>query len=339
MAWKIRVEDFPINGKIYEQIKFLLGFGILAPSGHNGQPWEFKIVNNILNIFVNKKRALVKSDPSGKQLCIGIGCLIENFCIAANFYGFETVIQYGNYIISDDPIAKITLNKIKNISHDRDNLIHFITKRSTHRNNYTSQPIPEYFINNLHELSSDNIKIFIIQEKKLKEQIADLIIQAQITAMDKPYFRQELSELMKSNITKSKIGMPGFAFGLPLPISLFSWWMIKKINMSKLNKKIDEQTFKRFTSAFIIISSKDDTKISWINTGRLCEKIWLLAERHGLKCSPNAAPIQELGYKEQLQKLINSNLNPLVLMRVGYSKKISRSTPRLSVEDLIIKTP
>jgi nitroreductase len=35
--------DFPIAGTPAEQLRFLLHYAVLAPSGHNSQPWLFKI--------------------------------------------------------------------------------------------------------------------------------------------------------------------------------------------------------------------------------------------------------------------------------------------------------
>jgi len=41
--WGIDVNAFPEKGKLDDQLKFLLGFAILAPSGHNSQPWRFRV--------------------------------------------------------------------------------------------------------------------------------------------------------------------------------------------------------------------------------------------------------------------------------------------------------
>jgi len=41
-AWGIDVNSFPQDGGIEDQLRFLIGFAILAPSGHNSQPWGVK---------------------------------------------------------------------------------------------------------------------------------------------------------------------------------------------------------------------------------------------------------------------------------------------------------
>jgi len=41
--WEVRETDFRIAGTTAEQLRFLLQYAVLAPSGHNTQPWLFKI--------------------------------------------------------------------------------------------------------------------------------------------------------------------------------------------------------------------------------------------------------------------------------------------------------
>ena len=331
--WKIKIEEFPKNSTINEQIKFMLGFGVLAPSGHNSQPWKFQIEDNSLNIFVVPERALPASDPSGQQLCIGVGCLVENFCIAANYYGFVATVKFLGDILGKSPIVSITVEKSINTHNDDEVLINFITQRVSNRNKYQEKALPDNFIKKLQKLSTEQVKIFVTSEPNVNKKIIALVIEAQIRIMENTKFRQELSELMKPNFTSDKIGMPGFAFGLPLPISMLSSTMVKHINMSKLNKKTDKVILKN-TPSFIVIATLKDNNLSRFEAGRIFEKVWLMAVSEGLSCSPNAAPIADKNYSKQLQLLINQDFIPQIFSRIGFANKTARHTPRLNVNDL-----
>ena len=61
--WNININDFPSDGTEREKLIFLLNFAILAPSGHNSQPWNFSVSGNSISIFVDEKRSLSESDP------------------------------------------------------------------------------------------------------------------------------------------------------------------------------------------------------------------------------------------------------------------------------------
>lgn len=58
-----------------EKLHFLLRYAILAPSGHNSQPWLFKIVgnNNIIEVYADRSRALPLVDPDERELIISCG--------------------------------------------------------------------------------------------------------------------------------------------------------------------------------------------------------------------------------------------------------------------------
>lgn len=333
--WNIKIQDFPKNKGMEEQIKFLVGFAILAPSGHNSQPWKFKINKNSLEIFTEFSRSLPKSDPLGKQLCISLGCLLENFCIAADFYDFETIVNFTGNITGNFPMIKILLKKNITSKDKTNHLINFITKRVTNRSPYQTNSLPENFINKINSLSSDKYKIFITQDPILKNKLINNVISAQIKTMRRNEFRQELSELMKPNYTKSKIGMPGFVFDIPLPLSILSSLMVKYINMSILNKKVDINILKK-TPAFITITSLENSKSAWLESGRLFERIWLLAVSEGLSCAPNAAPIAEQENTKVHQNILNTNLFLQVFTRVGVADKITSHTPRLKPQEVII---
>jgi hypothetical protein len=42
-AWEVQESDFPSSGTLSDQLKFLLRYGVLAPSGPNTQPWKLSI--------------------------------------------------------------------------------------------------------------------------------------------------------------------------------------------------------------------------------------------------------------------------------------------------------
>jgi hypothetical protein len=42
-AWNVQEADFPSAGTLFDQLKFLLRYGVLAPSGPNTQPWKLSI--------------------------------------------------------------------------------------------------------------------------------------------------------------------------------------------------------------------------------------------------------------------------------------------------------
>ena len=50
--------EFPFEASPKEQLRFLLSFAIQAPSGHNTQPWLFRLEEDHVDLLADRTRAL-----------------------------------------------------------------------------------------------------------------------------------------------------------------------------------------------------------------------------------------------------------------------------------------
>lgn len=336
-AWAIDVNDFPKEGSIEEQIKFLLGFAVLAPSGHNSQPWNFSIKENSLSLLVNQERSLSQSDPERRQLLIAFGCALENLLIASDYYGFRAEVQCIPDQSNRDLIARILFTKNNDTQNDSSHIVFSIPRRNNNRNKFKNIQPHQDFLDSLISLSDEKVKISIVIDQNEKNSLADIVNIAQIESMDRDNFREELSHFIRSNFTKEKAGMPGFVLGLPGPVSIFASKLIKKINFSRKTKKQDDDLLKKYTPVFVVISTSDDEPLSRIKAGQVFERIWLMAENSGLKCSPLAAGCQTTEYYKEMQKVLKISFRPEVFFRLGYCDKINHHSPRFLGENLLIR--
>lgn len=329
-AWDINIEDFYKQKTDGDKLRFLLNFAVLAPSSHNSQPWSFEVKEGFILLYPEIKRRLIESDKNNRQLYISLGCAIENIIVAANYYGYLSDVDYS---FKKTTATKISFSKIeKNID---DKSISSILSRSMNRNKYDNTPLPDSFLEKIKLLNINDLNIHIVENKNDKNLLADITLNAAINAMDDKDFRRELSKYVKSNITKSKTGMPGFSLGIPTPISLIIPTLLKYINVNKLSRKQDEKLLKDHTPMFVVISTKDDDKESWINAGRIFERIAIIAESNKIKISVLAAPIQIGEYYKDFQKVLQTNYRPQVFFRIGYSEKKPKHSPRLEVSDVV----
>ena len=328
-AWDVDIEDFYKQETSEDKLRFLLNFAILAPSSHNSQPWSFEIIENNILVHPEQTRRLTESDKNDRQLYISLGCAVENLVTTADYYGYLTNIEY----LPD--IVKISFSEAEQ---NKDNkLISSILSRSMNRNKYNDTLLPRDFLEQIKSLSNDNLNIHIVEDKDKKNALANTTLNAAIEAMGDKGFRRELSKYVKSNITRSKVGMPGFSLGIPTPISLIIPTLLKYININKLSRKQDEKLLKDHTPMFIMISTKDDNKKSWIKAGQMYEKIALLAESKNIKTSVWAAPIQIGDFYKGFQKVLQTDCRPQVFFRIGYSEKKSKHSPRLNTSDIFNK--
>jgi len=334
-AWLIKIDDFYKNNLKQEQFKLLLNFAVLAPSSHNSQPWRFKASENTIEVHVESTRRLKESDKNDRQLFISLGCAIKNILIAGNYYGLHGEVKYFPNQENHDHAATIHFKKsIPDTS--KNHLIFSIPKRVTNRNKCMNKSAPELLLQKVKSLSTDNLRIDMMSDQQKKNQLADVAIEAGITAMEDDNFRKELSHYVKSNITSSPIGMPAFGMGIPAPISFIAPAMLKRINMNKKTRKKDKKLLKEHTPLFIVISTKEDNPITWMKTGQVYEEITLRATRDNLTTQPWAAPIQIREYYKEFQKILNIEFRPQFFCRMGYPIKPTPHSPRLGADEVSI---
>jgi len=53
-----------------ERLRFALRYAIRAPSGHNTQPWRFRIAGDGVEIYADRSRILPVVDPVDRALVI-----------------------------------------------------------------------------------------------------------------------------------------------------------------------------------------------------------------------------------------------------------------------------
>jgi nitroreductase len=66
---------------------------ILAASPYNTQPWLFRLTDNQIEILVNSDRNVGGLDPLRRELYMGLGCAVENACVAAPSQGLVASVS------------------------------------------------------------------------------------------------------------------------------------------------------------------------------------------------------------------------------------------------------
>ena len=134
-VWNVKASDFPKKGKMINKLKFLIRYGILAPSGHNSQPWKFKLSDNSIEIWPDFDRRRNVVDPEDRELYISLGCATKNIEVAANCFG---VIYDKSYLVDEKKGLGVIKFDFKNGDKNGcdQELFEAIQKRQTNRGEY-----------------------------------------------------------------------------------------------------------------------------------------------------------------------------------------------------------
>lgn len=321
-SWLINQKDFPTEGTIKEKIAFLAGYGVLAPSQHNTQPWSFEIRNdNTLIIKPDTSRALRVGDPHNRGLYIALGACAENIVQAGEQFGlFGTVTVQKSTIHITFKIGMST----------RADVGAYITKRHSDKSIYADRPISVSTATELNNLKTGTIELKLVTDKESLQKVKHVHMQAAAKVAGDPSFVKELVGWLRTNKTRAYDGMPGFVSGMSNARAIIGRALLKK--KPELFKKALAQDERLFSSApmVAICGVKAQTVNDFIECGRIIERFWLKAVELGLAVHPLSASVSSASSSKELSHILGMQTVPVFLMRVGYHEDNGLRTPRRS---------
>jgi len=332
--WHINYNDFYSLKYTADKLRFLLKFAVLAPSTHNSQPWKFIISDSGVLVVPELGRTLPVTDPEYRLLCISLGCTVENLLIAADYYNYQTKVEYFPHEAEEITIRISLQENSPRTKSKKNHLIFAIPERRTNRSKYSPTAPKKEALSQLENFVIDAAAIRLATDSKKQKDIADILLESRLKAFDNKLFRKELAHYKRTNLTKSPLGMPGFTMGLNTPLSLITPFAIRHINVIRFLKKQEEKLLKKYTPVFGFVITTGDSKIDWVAAGRLFEHVVLEAECLNIQTAISA--ISPRTHK-QLQEILDTPHFPQVFFRMGYATEIPKHSPRLSAEKVSIQ--
>ena len=306
---------------------------IKAPSGHNTQPWLFKVNNDSIEILPDMNKALPVVDPDNRELFISLGCAAENLCITASAMEYETEV-----IITEKDTILINLNKVNNLIPNP--LYKQIVLRQTNRSIYKRKVIPDNDLNILRDIPlEESISSYFYENGTTAfKTIASFVHKGNEVQMDDPLFKNELKQWMRFNKkhqNKHNDGLSYAVFGAPnLPQLMAKRIISSFLNVSSQNKSDMKKI--ESSSHFLLFTSDTNTIKDWINLGRSLERILLKSTELGLSHAYLNQPNEIKHLAKEMSEILDiSNKYPTILLRLGYGNKMPYSKRR-SIESVII---
>lgn len=188
--WSINAANFPHSGSEYDQLRFLLGYAILAPSSHNTQPWRFRVEESQVDFILDYDGWLKVADDDQRELHISVGCAMENLLVAAEHFGFGHTTNI--FPDPDDPswVASIEFEAGCPPSVLRPaGLFDAITVRHTNHQEYEQRPISDEVLQRLNACCiEDGIQLQLTSDPEIRRKVDDLVVRGDAIEFADPAF-------------------------------------------------------------------------------------------------------------------------------------------------------
>ncbi|MDN7025977.1 nitroreductase [Methanoculleus sp. FWC-SCC1] len=331
-VWNLHESDYPRSGSVDEQLRFLLGYAILAPSSHNSQPWRFRIEGGAVLLFADPGRALPVVDPAGRELVISCGAALEHLLIALWHFGHA-----GRLAVFPEPASPVLLAHVEpGEPADAPESVHrcfaAITRRRTNRRAYRDEPLPADVLDEI-TTATAGVRLHVAADDVEQGGIAGLVAEADRIQQADAAYRRELASWMRSNANPGSDGIPGYALGMGTAASLVGPLLVSLVDMGDRQAAGDAETTFR-APALVLLETAADDPVAWLSAGRALARLLLLARSRGVWASYLNPAVEVPEIRERLRQVAGVSGHPQVLIRLGYAEDVP-PTPRRTVDEVL----
>lgn len=336
----------------------LLEAASLASSADNMQPWEFKKVNDTIEVYLASNR-LLPTDVNNMFSYMGIGAAIENIVVCSMSEGLLAKVKYETFEKLDKCVAKISFTFCEKPDKS---LAAYLLKRATNRSDFNTSP-----------LANKTMQVLNASVKHLNAHIhwnnfiSDLSRMATIDAslsyirLEHKPCHDELFEILR--FSKKEKNKYGYGLGFEsLEVPFFAQWFARLLRFWSINKLVSKMGIGKMVAkqlasrirkagAICLITVDQSSMQSFIEAGRSMQHLWLKATELGLsvqpygvfpqylnklKCELDFFPDKYCNIIKNQGKIFDSifsnvkNQVPTIVLRIGKtSKQSQRSSFRL----------
>lgn len=334
-VWKVEEQEFPRSGTIEEKLRHLVRYAILAPSGHNTQPWRFAIENERIHLFADRSRSLRVIDPRDRELTISCGAAVFFLRVALRHFGYVGTVSLLPDADRPDLLATIGLGEHAVATVEEEALFLTIPERRTHRAKFEDRPLPGALLNALrYGAATEGARLRVIEDPDTRRAIASLVAEADRRQFADREFRAELSAWVHPNRSDRRDGIPGYGFGLSDLASHLSPYVMRTFNLGTFQADRDRRLVLR-APALIVLGTPGDGRADWLRAGGALARVLLRAQSEGVYASHLNQPVELAELRARLRAVIECESGyPQVLLRMGYGHD-RMPTPRRGLTDVV----
>ncbi|MBJ7455905.1 MAG: nitroreductase [Thermoleophilia bacterium] len=334
-AWAVSDADFPKDGDPESTLRFLLRYAILAPSGHNTQPWLFAVGDGAIGLYADRTRALPVVDPDDRELTISCGAALETLLVAMRHFGHRGTVWLAPDPDDEDLLARVALGDGEPPGRDEEELFGGIPRRHSNRQAFEDRDIPGVLADRLVADAEMHGAWLCLVRGDGRAAVADLVAEGDRAQMADKRFRRELAAWVHPNRSRSHDGMRGYGFGFGDLMSHGGPLAIRAFDLGK-GQAAKDRELAQGSPLLAVLGTAADDPASWLRSGRALQRVLLRARTNDVWSSYLNQPIEVDALRPRLADVIGrAGQFPQLIVRLGYGVEV-KPQPRRPLEAVIL---
>jgi hypothetical protein len=316
----------PAPSEELAQLNEIVRCATLAPSGHNTQPWRFRIDGRAIAILPDLSRRTPVVDPDDHHLYVSLGCAAENLLLAARAFGFLGTMEFRP---DADGAVTVAMERAKP---EESALFRAIPDRQCTRADYDGTPLHPDELRLLEAAGrGDGVSVVLLTERAAIERVLDHVVQGNTMQVRDPDFVDELERWIRfgdGEAVRTGDGLTARSTGNPPAPRWLGRLMFRALFRAKSeNDKCARQI--RSSAGIAVFVSDADDRAHWVEAGRCYQRFALQATALGIRNAFVNQPVEVADLRPGFASALGlGGRRPDLVVRFGRGPSMPRSLRR-----------
>lgn len=326
--WEVDASGLPDDAPVDDRLRFALRWAVLAPSGHNTQPWWFRLDRGRAEVLADRSRRLPVVDPDDRELTISVAAAAATLETALRGLGSVPVAEWLPEPTDPDLVARVG---VAGLAPAEPRLLDTITRRRTNRGPFGPAAIPEDVVGAIERQAADVGVDAIVVTGDARAALGELVAEGDRIQMADRAFRRELARWVRPNRTRRADGMRGYGFGRGDLASVLGPLVVRTLDLGRGQAGRDE-ALAAGAPALVVLATDGDDPPAWVRVGRALTGLLLALTGAGWAASHLNQPIEVPALRRRVADAVGRDAAPQLLLRIGRPLVDAVPAPRMPAE-------
>jgi|GEM_PF-70654 len=335
--WGVRLADFPRYRHTVTKLRFCLRYAILAPSSHNTQPWRFVSAGDTIELLADRTRALPVADPDDRELVISCGAALHHLRLAMRCFGIPETTEILPDPAQPDLLARVVARGPRPQPTELDHrLLAAIVTRRTNRRAFDSRAVAPAVVQALAAAArAEGAEAAFTADEGIRRSIAAMVAEADLVQLHDKRFRRELAAWMHHSRTRSRDGIPGYAFGISEIESIAAPAVVRTFDLGN-GRAARDQSLAAHSPVLGVLGGRTDDPPGWLAVGQALSAVALTATAANVAHAYLNQAVEVPEVRERLRRALPAVEHPHLVLRFGFASPVRR-TPRRPLDEVLIR--
>jgi nitroreductase len=319
------------DGQVTEALAEAVAAAGYAPSIQNTQPWRWRLAGDTLDLYIERSRILEVTDPDTRLATLSCGAALHHARTALAAHGWHATVTRMPNAADNDHLAHVRVDGSAPANAQAVRQVRTIPLRHTDRRPVGRSVVGREDLRDIvASVEGEGAWLRVLNADQVLD-LAAAASQAQQTERANPAWHAELS-YWTDGARSAGAGMP--KAGIPHGAAQTT---VADGKFGHTGELAISATHDR-AAAFAILYGGSDEPRDWIRAGEGLSAGWLTATERGVSVLPLSAPVEVIGTRDALRRLLAYLHHPFLVVRFGSVDPAAADppqAPRLAVDQII----